>query len=51
MTEKSSSEIEIDFISSREALVLVQITGEQIKGLYNILILENSFGNNEEPNY
>ena len=28
MTEKSSSEIEIDFKSSREALVLVLITGE-----------------------
>jgi hypothetical protein len=30
MTEKSSSETEIDFISSREVLVLVPIIGEQI---------------------
>lgn len=36
MTEKSSSEIEIDFISSREALVLVPTIGEQIKWLTDI---------------
>lgn len=40
MTEKSSSEIEIDFISSKEVLVLVPITGEQIKRLYNVSILD-----------
>lgn len=38
MTEKSTSDIEIDFKSSREeAIVLVLITGEQIK-----LLLDNT---------